>query len=347
MAIKYIGTVKNVGAVQAVQDVYSELKCDMGDVVEPMSLHAIVPELLEGIWDVCREVTVVAGKMSRREKEAIGAAVSESNKCTYCVDAHTVMLIGLNDAITATAIEEHNPALIKDRNLRSLVKWGLESRNFKSVIVKFPPFIDMAAPEAIGTAVLFHYLNRMVTAFLGPTVLPINIGFLKGVLKKMSAKHFKSALESKKEPKVFFYPSSRSWKIKFPWSELNPQVERVFSVYYELLNKRVEPVIPLIVRQFLMKNIACWDGNDQLLILDVELVASREGISKDCCTLTKVLYYQAFAPHRINNEHIKELKEYFGPSSEESILISFAWVSLEIAMHIGIKLGERFAPVSQ
>ena len=40
------------------------------------------------------------GKLDRRTKEIIALAVSATNNCTYCIDAHTAQLrkLGLGDA---------------------------------------------------------------------------------------------------------------------------------------------------------------------------------------------------------------------------------------------------------
>lgn len=340
MAIKYIGSIKNRAAEDKVKDIYKELKSDMGDVVEPISLHAINPDLLEGIWNILREVVVVNGKMTRIQKEAIGASVSEANRCNYCVDAHTIMLIGLKDGLTADAIVKRNPGIIDDTYLRNLVKWSLDTRNFKSVIIKFPPFPDNAAPEAIGTAVFFHYLNRMVSAFLGPTILPVNINFLKGSMKKMAGKMFSGVLARDKEHKKFDKQDFSEVNDKILWSTFNPNVNQVYGRYYVLLNELASKYVPENIQTFIKNQIAKWDGVDQFQLPDIAPLL--EGVSDKERDLAEVLYIQAFSPHKINASHIDKLNNYFTDDNDEAILVSMAWTSFEAALYIGRQLGKKF-----
>ena len=340
MAIKYIGSIKNNSAEDKVKEIYKELKQDMGDVVEPISLHAINPDLLEGIWNILREVVVVNGKMTRIQKEAIGAAVSEANRCNYCVDAHTIMLIGLKDNLTAKAIVDRNPSIIDDSYLRNLVKWSLDSRKFDSIIIKFPPFTKQAAPEAIGTAVFFHYLNRMVSAFLGPTILPVNINFLKGSMKKMAGKMFSSVLTREKEHKVFDNRKTDQKIENMQWADFNPQVKHVYAHYYTLLNELAAEYVPQNVQTFIKKYIADWDGVDLFLIKEIDTLL--ESVSENDRHLAHALYIQAFSPHKMNITHINNLKSYFKENTDEAILVSLAWASMEASLHIGNQLGKKF-----
>ncbi|MEL7001332.1 MAG: carboxymuconolactone decarboxylase family protein [Bacteroidota bacterium] len=340
MAIKYIGSVKDRMAADKVKEIYKELKNDMGDVVEPISLHAINPELLEGIWNILREVVVVNGKMTRIQKEAIGAAVSEANRCNYCVDAHTIMLIGLKDYATASAIVKRKPDMINDTLLRNLVKWSLDTRNFNSVIIKFPPFSSQQAPEAIGTAVFFHYLNRMVSAFLGPTILPVNINFLKGSMKKMAGKMFASTLSREKEQKIFKPKNFDNVLDRIPWTLCNPQVRHVYSQFYLTLNSLAEKYVPEEVRKFINNELNNWDGVDQFITTDKD--AKLQDVSEQHQELAGVLYTQAFAPHKININDIEKLKRLFPQDTDEAILVSFAWASFQAALYIGIQVGKKF-----
>lgn len=340
MAIKYIGSAKDRMAEDKVKEIYKELKNDMGDVVEPISLHAVNPDLLEGIWNILREVVVVNGKMTRIQKEAIGASVSEANRCNYCVDAHTIMLIGLKDKVTADAIVKRSPSIIDDTYLRNLVKWSLETRNFKSVIIKFPPFPENTAPEAIGTAVFFHYLNRMVSAFLGPTILPVNINFLKGAMKKMAGKMFSGVLARDKQHKKFSEQDFGDINDKIAWTTSNSQVNHVFGKYYVLLNELAQKYVPQSVQNFIRQQIEDWDGADQFQTKEIDpLLGSVPEKDQD---LARVLYVQCFSPHKINASHISKLNNYFGENIEEAILISFAWASFETSLYIGQNLGKKF-----
>lgn len=146
MAIHYIDSISKQDATGRIQQVYQELKDEMGEVVEPISLHAILPNLLEYVWGILRETVLVEDQLNRSQKEAIAAAVSVSNNCTYCVDAHTIMLIGLEDKVIANAISRNNPQEIPDEFTRSLVVWSLNTKAFSSREIANPPFEPYVLP---------------------------------------------------------------------------------------------------------------------------------------------------------------------------------------------------------
>ncbi len=338
MAIKYIDSVKYKIAEHQIREIYNELKNDMGDVVEPISLHAVNVDLLKAVWHVLREVVIIEGKATRVQKEAVGAAISEGNRCGYCVDAHTIMLIGLKDNNTAQAIVDRDPSSIADTYLHGLVKWALEGRKFDAVIVKCPPFTMDVAPEIIGTAVFFHYLNRMVTAFLGPTILPMNISFFKGIMKIMAGKMFSGVLAKNRtamelEYTVMEIPS------KLAWANSNPQVAQVFAEFDRLLTEMAVKYVPIEVSDMIREHIRQWDGQDLMLTQDVSPWLST--LPPGYKEIGRTLLLQAFAPDRINSQHIEALKSFYN-DNDEALLIAMAWVSFEAATYIGTRLGEKF-----
>ena len=84
-----------------------------------------------------------SGAVERPDKEAVAVAVSELNRCPYCVDAHSAMLRS-----TGTPA----PPPLQD--------WAAATRTPGAAIVRNPPFSAPHVPELVGTAVLFHYINR-------------------------------------------------------------------------------------------------------------------------------------------------------------------------------------------
>lgn len=341
MAIKYIGNdVKHIKAQDEVKEIFEELRKDMGDVVEPISLHVNNPKLLEAIWLILREVVIVDGALDRMQKEAIGASVSESNRCGYCVDAHTIMLIGLDNAQISKAIERGEPEIIADAFTKNIVKWGLENRKFDSIIVKYPPFTLRMAPEAIGTAVFFHYLNRMVFAFLGPTILPLNIPIMKGAMKKLAGLKFSKTLNAKKEYKIL--PTIEETNTDMiMWAKTNDQVYRVFANFNVVINRLAIKYIPISVQKKMKALINQWGGKDEF-INDQSLAEFLTCVHEDEKPLATVLYIQAFSPNKMNKKYMDLLRGYFTEKHDEAILVSMSWVSFEIALYIGTKIGMKF-----
>lgn len=337
MAINHIKSIPPKRAEGEVKDVYDQLKSEMGDVVEPISLHAILPDLLKGIWGILRETVIIEDATSRKVKEAVGASVSASNECPYCVDAHTIMIIGLKDKLVADAIVKKDLDLIENDEVRKIVNWAFNTRNFKSMTVNNPPFSSKEAAEIIGTAVFFHYLNRMVTIFLGPTILPLNIHFFKGIMKSMAAKMFSGVLhEDRKEgAKKGNYANIKG----LYWASGNPRVEYVFTYFFHVVTELANQHVPQEVRSFIKDQIIDWDGSDLENTKDLDTVVSV--VSSQNQPLARMLYLTAFSPHRIQDFHFKEFHMFY-KGKDEQILASLSWASLLTSVRIGDRLGVKF-----
>ena len=103
-----MATVKYVEEAQAsdrVMNVYADIKKTFGlpfvpNLFKSMANH---PAYLEATWARHKAIMVAPGKLDRKTREVIALAVSATNNCEYCVNAHTAALkqMGFDDeAIT-------------------------------------------------------------------------------------------------------------------------------------------------------------------------------------------------------------------------------------------------------
>jgi AhpD family alkylhydroperoxidase len=144
-------------------DVYAQLARDFG--IERATTFVVLsgsPPLLTGAWALLRE-SLLAGRVSRTDKEVVAAGVSLANRCPFCVDAHTVLLHATGDhALAETIARGEEPA---DPAHRRLLAWGKDIRGPR-------PFPAWQTPEHLGTALAFHFINRIVSALLNENMLP-------------------------------------------------------------------------------------------------------------------------------------------------------------------------------
>lgn len=152
----------------------------------PLTLHMPDARLFAAVWGVGRECLTV-GREGRPMREAVGAAVSMANACPYCVDVHAASLHGLGQHAVADAVLAGEE--VADPRIRELVSWGLATLAPGSEILRRPPFTAAEAPQIIGTATCFHYLNRMVNVFLDPSPVPA-AGGGGGRLKRAALRAF-------------------------------------------------------------------------------------------------------------------------------------------------------------
>ncbi len=88
-------------AVEPVLSIYNDIKKTFGMNFVPAMFQAMAnnPAYLEASWNRYK-VIMGAGKLDRKTKEIIAVAVSATNGCEYCINAHTGVLqkMGLGDA---------------------------------------------------------------------------------------------------------------------------------------------------------------------------------------------------------------------------------------------------------
>ena len=172
MLIKHIKYIKRNKAQGKLKQLYKHIEPNFGKLAEPLVLHSLNVEFTAGIWAMLYETILAEGKVKRSLKEAIATSISEINKCNYCVDAHSIMIFGTEKDLINNISNIKNVKTEPITKENKIILWALQNLNFNNSIILNPPFSKEEAPEIIGTAVLFHYINRMVNLFAGDTPLP-------------------------------------------------------------------------------------------------------------------------------------------------------------------------------
>jgi AhpD family alkylhydroperoxidase len=165
-----------------VRIVYEQMAREFA-VVPALTIFSPVPDLLASIWCLSREALIV-DRANRPRREALATAVSRVDKCPYCVDIHHSMLHATADHELAEALATTADA---DTFARShpLVAWGLATAHPGAAIVACPPFSGEEAAQFLGTAVTFHFINRMVNLFLEPSPLPFGSTPMKPLIARL------------------------------------------------------------------------------------------------------------------------------------------------------------------
>ena len=105
-------------------------------------------------------------------KEAVAAAVSQSNACPYCVKIHAAIAsVGTNQPLASLLFQGRITDLV-DPSLRAILTWAESTRSPGSTPLLHHPFTASEAPEIIGTTLVYHYINRLVQVFLLASLLP-------------------------------------------------------------------------------------------------------------------------------------------------------------------------------
>ncbi|MFV8186069.1 carboxymuconolactone decarboxylase family protein [Streptomyces sp. AF1B] len=159
-------------ATGRVAEVYEQLARDFGiDRASTFVVLSSAPEILAPAWALMRE-SLIAGAGSRTGKELAAYGVSRANKCPFCVDAHTVLLHATGDHALAERLARGEQP--QDEEHARVLSWGQHTRVPGAGLMPYP-FPPEHAPAYIGTALAFHFINRIVSALLTEQLLPGNV----------------------------------------------------------------------------------------------------------------------------------------------------------------------------
>ncbi|WP_033320173.1 carboxymuconolactone decarboxylase family protein [Streptomyces yerevanensis] len=152
--------------------VYEQLATDFGiEDASPFVALSSAPELLAPTWALMRE-SLIAGKGSRTGKELAAVGVSRANKCPFCVDAHTMLLHATGDHALAERLAHGKPP--ENEQHARVLAWGEATRTPGSPDVSTLPFPAEHTPGYVGTALSFHFINRIVSSLVTENLLPGN-----------------------------------------------------------------------------------------------------------------------------------------------------------------------------
>lgn len=330
--IKHIQPVSPASASGLLAQAYPQIKRDFGALVEPFTLHTPAPRLLAGVWMATRETELV-GSVRREIKEAVAAAVSQLNQCPYCVDAHTMMLHAISAHGISTAISHEQDDRIQDTAVRQIVAWANATRSPGDPLVQAPLFSEAEAPEIIGTAMVFHYINRMVDIFLDETPLPSNRGWLKGTLKRMAGWYFSRAARRRKTAgaSLTLLPEA-DLPADLDWAASSPTVAGAFARWAAAIEMAGQEALPASVRALVREHIAAWNGEAPGLSRNwVEKAVTR--LAEAERPAARLALLTALASYQIDEATIAAFRAQ--QPGDDKLIAATAWASFTAARRVG------------
>ncbi|MEW9550071.1 carboxymuconolactone decarboxylase family protein [Nonomuraea sp. NPDC050783] len=166
---RYVTPVPPEAATGRVAEVYAQLAEDFGMARMAVFLTlSPAPEVLAATWALLRE-SLLAGEAPRTGKEVVALGVSLANRCPFCVAAHTTLLHATGDHRLAETVAAGG--VPDDPGHARLLAWAKE----RGAAAGGAPFPPEHAPEYVGTALTFHFVNRVASALLTENLLPGNL----------------------------------------------------------------------------------------------------------------------------------------------------------------------------
>jgi hypothetical protein len=228
--VRYVTPVRPSAARGLVAQVYAQMEREFGMLAPPMLLHSAAPEALASAWAMLRESLLAGGTYSRESKEAIATEVSRANACPYCVDVHQA---------TQSALSSLGPSV------RPFAAGG-----------------SAPAAELVAVAVTFHYLNRMVNVFLGPSPLPPRLPApARGLMLRLFGLIMRPAAAKPRPPgaAAALLPPA-PLPADLAWARDVPHLARAFAGAVAAVEAAGHRSVPEDVRDLVTSRLSGWDG---------------------------------------------------------------------------------------
>ena len=335
--MRFIQPVKQDEATGPVAQTYDAVEMYMGAPAVarngPFLAQSPDPELLAALWSVAYETVLVDGRVPRADKHAIAAIVSKINECPFCVQVHAyysglegegsdteLLMSGLTDQIT-------------DAGRRRLAEWAAATRDPSSEAARKPPFTPEDAPEAIGTAVTFHYVDRVVSFFHGSD--GVDVGDTPvSVVESLTRR----AIECEREPGGSLGPvTDAQLPEDLGWAASSPHIAAAFAGFIETVEARGEAVLDESERACVAAALEAWDGSDPPLgneWIDEALIGLDAGSAR---TRARLALMAALAPHRVDEATVEAFKRE--RPHDRDLVDAVAWSASRAARRIGSWLG--------
>jgi AhpD family alkylhydroperoxidase len=328
--IKYIQPVQYASATGLTAEVYRQMQADFLPV-PPLTLHSPAPEVMAGVWSILRE-SLSAGHVDRALKEAVAATVSQVNECPYCVEVHTSMLHATAAHDAADSILRGAYHGIHDSRIHSVVQWILDKQAAKSNGGSLQPFSRSDAAELIGTAVAFHYINRMVNVFLEDTFVPV-----PSALKGLSGRLFGATAGRR-----FIRPIKQGDSLKFvpsaklpddlSWAASNPAVAGAFAGFAQVIEETGQKILPEPVRALVREHIQAWNG--EAMGLSRRWVEDAVvDIRKEYRASARLMLLTALASYQVDSNVVEDFRSQYPDDAQ--LIAATSWASFTAARRVG------------
>lgn len=315
-------------------EVRRQIRRDVGALVPPFLLHLPSPAALCAYWAIVREPTH-GPQVSRTRKEAVAAAVSAINACPYCVDVHTTVLHALGAADQAQQLAAGTTSGSTDPELEGVISWARATRDPAAPILRQPPFADRNAPELIGVAVSYHYINRMVAVFAVSSPFPAGSALLRSGFRRLAVPLFARQTRRDVRPgaALALLPPAHL-PDDLGWARGDAVIADAFGRAAAAFDSVGGQALPETVRTLVSERVTAWHGEDPGLSR-AWVEDAIEPLPTQHRPLGRLALLTALAPYQVDDRVIGEARARLGSASDEALVAACAWASFTAARRVG------------
>jgi AhpD family alkylhydroperoxidase len=332
-----------------VADVYAEVRRDFALLRDPEGnspwlAQSPDPEILAGFWSAFYETVVAEGSVERADKELIAAAVSLGNDCPFCVDAHSFLCRVAGESGAARALSEGRIAGIDDLGKRALAAWATATREPGSKTAQRLPFGTREAPEIIGTALAFHYANRIVEVFQGHRGLNFGPAPLRRMTIPSVAVVARRAMRRRHEPgRALSSLPEAELPEDLEWARAAPTVATAWASFARAVEHGGSAVLSPPERGFVISVLEDWDGRGQP-VHSGSIEQALRAVSPRSRPAVRLALLAAFAPDQVDEDIVEHFRRTC-PGDRE-LVRAVSWAALRAVRRIAAILtqgGGRYA----
>jgi hypothetical protein len=329
--IRYVSAVRRRGAPDLVGRVYGEVTREFGILPPPVALHAPSPPVLAATWLMLRETLIVTGQVQRAAKEAVATAVSMGNTCPFCFTVHDKTL---SELVGPVGLLAGTDGRLSAPEVAGAAAWARDVGTKESALRHQPACRAGNAPELIGTAVLLHYLNRMVNVFLVDVPLPPGVPrpALGCVMRIIGGMIRNAALEPHPPGASLDMLPAATLPDDLAWAAGRPVVADAFARACQAVDAAGVRSVPVVVRDVVTAELAGWRGEPrgpsrawaESIVADLPPGHRAAG---------RVALLTALASHQIDSFVIDQFRQ--DDLDDAGLIELTAWASLAAARRVG------------
>jgi AhpD family alkylhydroperoxidase len=325
--VKFINHIQPVEPRQArgvVADVYDEARREFGRLPEPVSMLSPDEELLAAWWATLREI-LLAGRTPRARKEAVAAAVASTQRCPWCIDAHTTMLYAAGESNTATAILADRKLADTDPNA-PYVEWA---RGTTAPGGPAAPSGSEHAVEYIGTAMIFHFVTRLVLVLLDETFLPGGPR-AQSLMRRAAGIAFARKVRANHQPglatdRLKSYPLPGDLE----WAAGSPSVAASLAALTGRLEESQH--LPEASRTVVKRAISAWRG-ETMPVSSSWTHEHTDSLPEELRAATRIALLTSLAPHQVTDADVAAARSLL--ATDASFVSALAWAAWTAARRV-------------
>ncbi len=235
---------------------------------------------MAALWVGGREAVLVDGRLPAWLKKAMGAALSQENRCAYCEDMLLSLTHGAKENTVADGIRNQTSDAIEDDDVRAKIEWARSTIEAGAPRLHQPTFSIEEMPEAIATILTFSYTNKISDFTLDGSPVP---SLARGAALRVFGIELQDNAAMRLEPgtSLDMLPKAEL-PADLAWASKNDRVADSLARWASLVDARINDVLTPATQTLIRRQLDGWQGGhppiSRVSVLIKRFLAARRGL---------------------------------------------------------------------